>query len=439
MSENGVSIVSWNLKCYGIRGLAESREDRMSFLAYMVPEATRCPAYSGAYLNYYMKSVQFCMPARKEDGVDYDYSIQHADTHNTDSKVWTCKIRKAVKTNRDDPMSKCVFVSNLNDKGHAVVELINSDVLPCYDEGEVIQFQVVAKAMSAKYYVDDDQYVDAEGMDIKSKNPESEPERIVQEPNSVFPIGYLNWEEAEEKGEPAEEYLGGVMVARVVGKAKAFAIKDVVFEGKLMNQYVSCMIDTPFGELPIVHTFEEVPKEYHENLKVGSIVSALCFMSGDVLIYDHKDGLVLDEENNLKLFKSAFNGRGQWGRLYPVLTENCHYASEGSGIDLTGRDEIIRFLSEREQMMDSPELTYHACYGNITYPTCIDSDLGHKKGEKVILLRQGEKHEYDAVVFLHTREDGKVDDIYICKDNRYCFDVLGPSLLPVGYSVEEVK
>lgn len=429
--------MSWNLNCYGIRDFIKSKEEYMRFLTYMIPKAKRCPAYSGEYLNYYMKSVQFCMPAQKEDGVNYN--INYADTHNTDTKIWTCKIKKAVKSNRDDPMSKCVFVSNLNDKGHAIVELINSDVLPCYDEGEVIQFQVVAKAVSAKYYESEDQYVDAESVNIQSEKHESEHDRIVQEIDSVLPVGYLNWEEAEEKGVSAEEYLSTVMVARVVGKAKAFAVKDVVFEGKLMNQYVSCLIDTPFGELPIVHTFEEVPKEYHENLKVGSIVSAMCFMSGDVLIYDHKDGLILDEENNLKLFKSAFNGRGRWNRLYPVLAEDCHYVSDGSGIALKGREEIIRFLSERETVMNSPELTYHSCYGILTYPTCITSDLGHKSGEKIILLRQGETEKYDAVVFLHTREDGKVDDIHICKDNRYRFDALGSSLLLVGCNNEEVK
>jgi len=412
--------MAWNMHCYGIKGMAESRDDHMSLLAYMAGEAKPIPAYSGHYLNYYMKSVQFCLQAKRTEEKHYD--ICGSDTHNTDTRVWACKVKSVLKSDRDPLMSKRLLVTSLDDDSMAVIELINADILPNYDEDDIIRFQVIAQGIRAKYYLDEEQYHQAEGFDIKPGHPTLKPGRMSAAMGSLLPFGFLNQHLVREEGKPRPEVdYDEDLLVQVTGIAKAFAVKDVVFEGELMTQYVSCLIDTPFGELPLVHTFDEVPEELRDNLKAGAVVTAVCTLSGDVMIHDYENGIILNTENNLKLFKSAFGGKEQWPRLYPVLDEKCHYNSEGSNKEIIGRDEIIAFLAEREKVQNTPELTYHACYGKLLEPKCDEFLLAHKEGEHVVVLWQGEERSYEAIVFLHNNENGMVDDIYLCKDSRYVF------------------
>lgn len=128
------------------------------------------------------------------------------------------------------------------------------------------------------------------------------------------------------------------------------------------------------------------------------------------------------EDRVLKLFHAAFNGKICWKELTSVMTEDCHYYSDGSKRDITGREEIIAFLENIEENQKAAGITEHAHYARLLKPQCDPELLDHQQGERIIAIWQGELGEYySGHLFFRLNSDGLVEDIYLCQDNRYRF------------------
>lgn len=99
---------------------------------------------------------------------------------------------------------------------------------------------------------------------------------------------------------------------------------------------------------------------------------------------------ITDEDRILKLFHAAFNGKMPWSDIAPLISENCHYYSDGSGKDITGGGQIVAFLEDLNRRINTPELQCHAHYARLKKPECDPKLLEHKEGERVLALWQGE-------------------------------------------------
>lgn len=144
------------------------------------------------------------------------------------------------------------------------------------------------------------------------------------------------------------------------------------------------------------------------------------------------------EDRVLNLFHFAFNGKIKWQEVSMLMSENCHYYSDGSKRDIATRDEIIAFCESMDKKLIEPEQKYHAHYARLRNPICDPKLLGHKVGERILAVWQGELEEhYSGLVFFHLNEDNLVDDIYLCQDNRYRFRTFIP--LPEEDLLEEKR
>lgn len=136
----------------------------------------------------------------------------------------------------------------------------------------------------------------------------------------------------------------------------------------------------------------------------------------------HVEKCIFAEDRILSLFHAAFNGKIKWRELKPVMSENCHYYSDGSKKDITGREEIVSFWESIKENQRAAEVTQHAHYARLKKPVCDPELLEHKEGERIIAIWQEELGEwYEGHLFFRINDDGLVDDIYLCQDNRYRF------------------
>ena len=410
--------MAWNLQCYGLEYLDETQEDRQALLAYIAQNADVIKGYRGVYLNYYMNSVQYCLSAMRNE--ENHYEVINMDVHNTGKEVWTCRIKGTLKDENSDPLFKRLLVSSEADEGFAVIELINSDILPSYEEGDIIRFQVTGQALQVHYYESEEAYVQAEGTDIKEDHPVLKPGKLANGDGVIIATGFMNQHLVRKDRTEKKEFDPVVdSYCAVRGTAKRLLIHDVKLHDQMASRYVSCLIDTQFGELPIVHTLDAVSDEERKQIKEGAIVSVVCVLSGDVMIYDYDQGIVLNEENNRKLLRSCFNSRGSWDRLCSALDEHCIYESEGSGMRIQGKDKIIAFLKEREQTQIAANVKYDAAYATLEKPACDTDRYDYEEGREVVALFVHGEDRWLSIVFAHTNEDGLIDRILLSQNDGH--------------------
>ena len=410
--------MAWNLHCYGLEYLDETQEDRQGLLAHIAQNAKVHKGYRGVYLNYYMNSVQYCLSAMKNESNRYE--IINMDVHNTGREVWTCRIKGTLKDDTSDPLSKRVMVSTEDDESFAVVELINSDIFPSYEDGETIRFQVTGQALQVHYYENEGAYIQAEGIDIKDDHPVLKPGKLANGDGVIIPSGFINQHLVRKDQTEKKEIDPEVdSYCAVRGTVKRLMIHDVKLDDKMASRYISCLIDTQFGELPIVHALDDVSDEDRKQMKEGAVVSVVCVLSGDMLIYDYDQGIVLNEENNRKLLRSCFNSHGNWDRLHAALAENCIYESEGSGMRIQGKEKIIAFLEEREQVQIAAGVKYDAVYATLEKPVCDTHEYDAEEGTEVVALYAHGENGWMSIVFLHNDEEGLIDQIFLSENNRH--------------------
>lgn len=409
--------MAWNLDCYGLEYLDETQEDRQKLLVHIAKHAESFKGYRGIYLNYYMDSVQYCLSAVKNASGQYE--VINMDVHNTGREIWTCRVRNMLRCDEDNPLSRRIMVSTEDNESFAVVELINSDILPSYEEGEIIRFQVTGQALRVHYYENEEEFIQAEGIEIKD-HPVLKPGKMVNGEGMIIASGFLN-QHMVRKDQTQEREIDPEVdsYSAVRGTVKRLRIYDVKLGDQMASRYIECMIDTQFGKLPIVHSLSAVPAEERKRVKEGAVISVVCGLSGDVLIDDYDQGIVLDEENNRKLLRSCFNSHGNWERLRVALADNCRYESEGSGKRIQGKDDIIAFLEDRERKQIEANVRYDAVYATLEKPICDTEAYDGEEGKEVVVLFAHGEERWLSVVFSHTNEEGLIDEIFLSQNDRH--------------------
>ena len=120
---------------------------------------------------------------------------------------------------------------------------------------------------------------------------------------------------------------GGVVEAQQNASLLQGVVKDAkVGESYLglepLTRFVSVTVSTPLGDVELCHPMELVAEGQRDLVKPGSVVSALCELSGNCAAGEYAGGIVFDEDRDWTAL-SAFFREGGGARLRPLLRSDC--------------------------------------------------------------------------------------------------------------------
>ena len=228
------------------------------------------------------------------------------------------------------------------------------------------------------------------------------------------PVVVLN-PEAEQ-----DEFMDDMCLVR--GTVKKALWGRFKLEDDEQKTYISCMIDTEFGELEIVFDPYELPEEQRVKIRVGTIISVICALSGDVAIKEYEHGLVRDEAHDLAVLRHVFCG-GDPERLRSILTDDAVYTAEYNKTTYRGSNDIVERL--KFVQIDHPD-KYFAHFATITSVgegNEGDKALEYEVGKRCLVLASGNPDEYESIAFIETDKDGNISRILTSTESRYRFQL----------------
>ena len=412
---------------FGLGDLTLTEEDTIKFLGYIAKQGKLLVGYKGTYINHNLGNAQFILRTALNEE-ENRFEVIGVDTHSTGKCIWECRIFG------DDPtpssfgplQRRCLLVPQDSREGMTIINIVNSEVLPSYLEGDIIKLQVVAFPVLINYFADEESYINHQS----AKYPGSK--RVILANGAIFPSGYLLNRDPRRSESERDSDLDDHVLVR--GTVKKCFTGQAVIKDKQLTKFVRCIIDTDFGELELVHPYKMVGKEQRENMRVGATVSAICVLSGDAAIYEYEDGIVLDEENNLRLMRScAFTGDED--RLRLILDKNCVFYIETTGQTLDGADKVIHHFRNANEAVRKEENFY-------IYPATISSLDDYEEtdipplygpGKRCHILAAGNAEHYESITFIDLNELGRVTRITLSCDGRYRFKIDRPHRKPQIY------
>ena len=395
-----------NLENYGLEFFAEEEETFLGLLSRVVQEGKAVLGYSGAPLFFKpMGQTEFWASAEL-DAQKGELNVKSLHTHCCGQHVWEAAVTDIDLTPPDAPKTeKILMVSPLNGRGGILpVDLINADVLPSFLRGEAIRFQVVAQPLRVEYYADEEAYDEAQPADEDGK-------KFLIADGSMFPLSFL-YNHDPSRYEDGKHYESD---AYVHFRATVKALYHGTFRPgeKSFNTFIRCVADTEYGELEFHHTYEQVPEELRDNIKVGAVVTGVCILSCDAAIDEYENGFLRDREHDLRLLGHVFS-KGGAERLRCVLDRDAVYDSEASGKRVVGADEIVGRLDHVH------ENNSDGCFPSFAEVT-ETPDPAVPAGTRCILLAYGEEEAFEAVAFADVDENGFITAISIRKLDGFSF------------------
>lgn len=393
---------------FGLEFLTED-DTVMGFLGFLAQEGKPFIGYYGyPYIYKSLGDVEYWLKTEKKN--DDTFDVIGVDTHCSGNCVWNMVCTGIDLTPKDSPkLTKLLMLSKADGSGGMVpVELIAADVLPGFAEGDKITAQVIALPIEINYYADEDAYAAAQPDDENG-------EKWLIGNGALLPLSFL----INHNPETYDEETDFSSDAVVHFTATVTKLYNGIFDmaGDSYNNFIKCFADTEYGPLEFEHTLEQVPEEQRQNIKVGSVISGICILSGDVAIDEYNNGAIKDFEHDLILLRYTFTG-GDPDRLRSVLAENAVYSTETSGKDFCGADSIIEKIKYVQSNNDNK---YYAYFAVLTDDT--ENDTEYPAGTRCIVLASGQEDNYESVAFIEVNNDGMIERIKISTDSRYHFKI----------------
>ena len=393
-------------------GLEFLKEDDMvlGLAAYTAKNGKPVKGYYGTpYFFQPMGNMEFWISTeRNETG---GLSVADIHSHCCGRCIWDLVHSGIDITPRDGSKRERIILFHRADgeSGFIPVNLINADVLPSFFKGDKFRAQVIAIPLIINYYADEDEYEDAQPEDENG-------EKWMDANGALLPMRFL-YNHNPERYDSSKDYLSDSHVqfnATVTG----LYYGTFEFADTRDNTFIRCLADTSFGELEFVHSYEQVPKEQRKNIKVGSVISGVCVISGDAAIEKYKNGIIKDFNHDLRLLRYSFD-KGDTERLRSVLAETAVYETDTSGKSFIGPDEIINKIQYVKENTDNTENQYFSHYAVITE----NGGEGYPIGTKCIVLASGSETNYESVAFITVDENGMIIHIKISTDKKYHFKI----------------
>ena len=393
-------------------GLEFLKEDDMvlGLAAYTAKNGKPVVGYYGTpYFFQPMGNMEFWISTeRNETG---GLSVAEIHSHCCGRCVWDLVHSGIDITPRDGSKRERIILFHRADgeSGLIPVNLINADVLPSFCKGDKFRAQVIAIPLIINYYADEDEYENAQ--------PENENgEKWMDANGALLPMRFL-YNHNPEHYDSSKDYISDSHVqfnATVTGLYYgAFEFADT-----RDNTFIRCFADTSFGELEFVHSYEQVPEEQRKNIKVGSVISGVCVISGDVAIEKYENGIIKDFDHDLRLLRYSFD-KGDTERLRSVLAETAVYETDTSGKSFIGPDEIVNKIQYVKENTDDTENQYFAHLATITE----NGGAEYPVGTRCIVLASGSETNYESVAFITVDENGMITHIKISMDKKYHFKI----------------
>lgn len=426
----------------GLGFLIENEESAMGLASIIAEQGKAINGYYGLpYINKHFGDIQFIMRTRWNSDTDR-FEMSGIDTHCAGSCVWTVRVSGINLTpdDADKTEKRIVAAKPYANSGLAPINIVNADVLPSYLKDEIIKLQVIAFPVDFDYFEDESAYEE-------SVTDEFNGGKLLLAEGHVFPSGMLknhnpNSEEFEQNNWMDDHVL-------IRGTVKRIGIGRAVFENESFDAYISCIIDTEYGELEIIHDFNQVKEDQRENLHVGATISGIFVLSGDPAIYEYDKGIILDTEHNLKLLRHTFN-KGDPDRLRGALAHNAVYIAEYNNKTYIGPDEIIDRIKFVQDTTDE-FFTYFATISSIDDG---DEELAYGVGTRCIIVARNQAKNYQTIAFIEADDNGRISCIRTSENSRYHFRIddswqptdddgeevdFAPELLPLPEMLVEYK
>lgn len=397
---------------YGLNFLWEDDKTLNGFIGYLAQEGKVLPSYSGApYLFTPTGASEFWLRTElKETNGENTLHVVGIDSHCGGNCIWKMAASDMSLGDDDEPMSKLMMFKDYETgSGMVPIHIINPDVLPGILEDDAVTIQVVALPLNIRYFANEEEY-DA------SIPRDEDGEKWSVAPGSLFPYGFFLNHAVDRPEEEQDNSLDDLVL--FTGKVTKLLWGTFNVGDHEDRCFIRCFVDTQFGPLEFIHTPAQVPEEYIRNIKVGSIVSGKCLLSGDVALYEYENGMVKDHENDLKALRYTIE-KGKAERLYAILAKDAQYHTYSSGDAFCGAKAIVEHLNYVHKAMNTE------CTAHLATITSIDGDeaLPYPVDTRCLILAYGNAGIYDSIAFLDCNEAGEITHIEISNDSRYHFKI----------------
>lgn len=396
----------------GLDFLVETEDQVRGLWGYIAQEGKAITGYYGyPYLNQHFGDAQLILRTIRNDE-EKRIEVVGMDTHSSGNCVWEVYLSDMNITRKDaDIMERrCVVKRKSDGGGMAVVNIVNADVLPSFDEGTELKLQMIAFPAFIEYFKDEDEYADAQP---ESRNGK----KWLLSDGTMMPTGLMRNRDPESDEFESNEDLDDLMLVRGTVKKLYHGVFELGDEKH--NAYLRCIIGTEHGDLEIVHTIDEVKEEQRDNIRVGATVNGVFTLSGDAAIYEYDQGIVLDEANDLSILRSTFAGADP-ERIRFVFAEDATYLAEYNNTTYTGRDEIVNRLKYVAEAADSKHFAHLATIVSVDEG---DEPLPYDVGKRCIVIASGEEHNYETIAFADIDAEGRICKLVTSGNSRYHFHI----------------
>jgi len=348
------------LDSFGLAELTAKPEDAFRLASLAMAEGRRVPGCGGDYYYYQIGDAAVVIHTRLDPDSGQE-ELLGMDTHARSDCQWTCQVSKDVTPEGASPLSRRVLVRG--DGGSAVIDLVCADVLPDIRPGDELRLNMV-------------------GFPLRVSYDKGESQGVV---------------EAQED------------TVLLQGTVKDARVGETFFGMEPLTKFISVTVTTNMGDVELCHPMEMVPESQQDLVKPGTVVSALCVLSGDCAVGEYAGGIVFDEPHDMAML-SAFFRDGGAERLRPILRSDCVCTF------LENRQEapenVLALLSMIRQDMPDAGLT-----------RCVPGVLTSEgvRGRKCLLLGNGENFAFLCLLDLDSL--GRVREITITNNPEWEFEL----------------
>ena len=430
--------MSMRMDCFELDHVIEDEKSVRSLLMAAVHGGTPVRAYTGLYFNKWFKNLQIVVGevVREEEKA---LEIVSSNAHCAGMSVWKCRVKEVITPKDSSELDMRLLVEPLSDDEHesksfTVVDVMNAEVLPSYAPGEIIQLQVIAKADKIGFYADEEAFAKAEGQKVKlpfGENGEKEEKTLTIAAGYPLPSRFMNnhFKKTEEEAKAAE-FIDEDKWVYLRGKILRTGTYSAIFKGDEEQEDVRWIlpaipVETYFGNVDIMFNATWISEEQKEFVKVGNIISTVCEIQGDTLLYEYDKGMVIDKKNDLMAVRYAFSS-GKIKRLLSIMTDNCRFYTDAHDKKIIGKEEIVKYLEEKyRHITEDAHCEQFTAYGFV-----VNNDeeieqygLKHRCGETCIAigLDDGKQKGWSQFVFLDFDEEEKISGINFINGDHYRF------------------
>ncbi len=354
--------MAMRLDSFGLSELTAKPEDAFRLASLAMAEGRRVPGYGGDYYHYWIGDAAVVVRTRL-DPASGEEELLGMDTHAASQCQWTCRVVKDVE--EAGPLSRRVLVRRDGCDNLAVVDLVCADVLPDIREGDELRLNMVG-----------------------------------------FPLR-ISYDEGE-SGDVVEAQRDTVLLQGTVKDAK---VGETFFGMEPLTKFVSVTVSTPMGDVELCHPMDLVEENQRDLVRPGTVVSALCVLSGDCAVGEYAGGVVYGEEHDLAAL-TAFFRRGGAERLRPLVRSDC----------------VCTFLENRQEGQENALALLGMVQGDLAAAGMDRCETGVLTGEgvrgrKCLLL--GGKDGFAFLCLLQLDSLGRLREITITNDPKWDFELAG--------------